>query len=86
MYMLCTLIQVWGGGGGQMSNTFFESGGKCPPMLIIRGQMTSYTIFYRGANVRGGKCPTLSSLKSCSRFQWVLYSEIGRKPSTARAP
>ena len=20
-----------------MSNTFFESGGKCPPLLIIRG-------------------------------------------------
>ena len=33
MYMLYTLI----GGGGQMSNTFFESGGKCPPLLIIRG-------------------------------------------------
>ena len=38
-------------GGGQMSNTFFESGGKCPPMLIIRGQMYSYAIFI------GGKCP-----------------------------
>ena len=25
------------GGGGQMSNTFFESGGKCPPLLFIRG-------------------------------------------------
>ena len=49
-----------GGGGGQMSNTFFESGGKCSPLLIIRGQMSSYTIFHRGANVRGGKCPTLS--------------------------
>ena len=34
MYMLYTLI---GGGGGQMSNTFFESWGKCPPLLIIRG-------------------------------------------------
>ena len=33
MYMLYTLI----GGGGQMSNTYFESGGKCPPLLIIRG-------------------------------------------------
>ena len=33
MYMLYTLIE----GGGQMSNTFFESGGKSPPLLIIRG-------------------------------------------------
>ena len=34
-------------GGGEMSNTFFESGGKCPPLLIIRGggQM------YEGVNV-----------------------------------
>ena len=31
MYMLYTLI------GGQISNTFFESGVKCPPLLIIRG-------------------------------------------------
>ena len=31
MYMLYTLI-----GGGQMSDTFFESGGKCLPLLIIR--------------------------------------------------
>ena len=45
MYMLYTLI-----GGGQLSNTFFESGGKCPPLLIIRGggQMSSYTIFHSG--------------------------------------
>ena len=34
MYMLYILIV---GGGGQISNTFFESGGKCPPLLIIRG-------------------------------------------------
>ena len=33
MYILYTLI---GGGGGEMSNTFFESGGKCPYLLIIR--------------------------------------------------
>ena len=24
-------------GWGQMSNTFFEPGGKCPPLLSIRG-------------------------------------------------
>ena len=49
MYMLYTLI----GGGGQMSNTFFESGDKCPALLIIRGEMSSYTIFHMGG---GGKC------------------------------
>ena len=54
MYMLYTLI-----GGGQMSNPSFESGGKYPSLLIIRGQMSSYTISHRGENVRGGKCPIL---------------------------
>ena len=33
MFMFYTLIAGW----GQMSNTVFESGGKCPPLLIIRG-------------------------------------------------
>ena len=33
MLMLYTLI----GGWGQMSYTGFESGGKCPPLLIISG-------------------------------------------------
>ena len=56
MSMLCTCIR------GQMSNTFFQSGGKCPPLSITWGQMSLYTIFHRGADVRGGKCPTLRSL------------------------
>ena len=49
MYILYTLI----GGGGQMSNTFFESGGKCPHLLIIRRLGPDVLIyhFHRGANV-----------------------------------
>ena len=35
MYMLYTLIG--GGGGGANVQYLFESGGKCPPLLIIRG-------------------------------------------------
>ena len=31
MSMLCTLIR------GQMSNTFFQLGGKCPPLSITWG-------------------------------------------------
>ena len=50
MYILYTLIG--GGGGGQMSNTFLESGGKCPPLLIW-AQMSSYTIFHRGQMSEG---------------------------------
>ena len=58
MTMLCTLIR------GQMSYTFFQLGGTCPPMSIAwggGGQMSSYAFFHRGAHVRGGggKCPTL---------------------------
>ena len=35
-----------------MSNTFFESGGKCPPLLSIRdADVLIYTNFI------GGKCP-----------------------------
>ena len=46
-----------------MSNTVFESGGKCPPLLIIGGggQMSSYIIFHRGQMSEGGKCPTLGA-------------------------
>ena len=57
MTMLSTLIR------GQMSYTFFQLGGTCPPMSIAwvgggwGGQMSSYAIFHRGADVRGGKCP-----------------------------
>ena len=50
-----------------MLNTIFESGGKCPPLLIIRGADVLIYHFHRGANVRGGKCPTL------------LYTELRRK-------
>ena len=57
MTMLYTLIR------GQMSYTFFQLGGTCPPMSISWGQMSSYAIFHRGAHVRGGggggECPTL---------------------------
>ena len=56
MNMLYILI---GRGGGANVQYLFESGGKCPPLIIIRGQMSTYTILQRGANVRGGKCPTL---------------------------
>ena len=46
----------WGDGGrGANVQYLFESVGKCPPLLIIRGQMSSYTIFHRGANARGGQ-------------------------------
>ena len=66
MLMLYTLI----GGWGQMSNTVFESGGKCPPLLIIKGgggQMSSYIIFHRGKCPRG-QCPTLPRL----RMTWAV--------------
>ena len=46
MYILYTLIA--GAGGGQMSNTFFESGGKCPHLLIIRGEDVLIYHFHRG--------------------------------------
>ena len=42
-------------GKRQMSNTFFESGGKCPPLLIIRGADVHINHFSQGANVRGGQ-------------------------------
>ena len=61
MFMIYTLI----GGWGQMSNTIFESGGKCRPLLIIRGQMSSYIIFHRGGG-GGGKCTTLLSCEQLS--------------------
>ena len=48
MSMLYTCIR------GQMSNTFFQSGGKCPPLSITWGQMSLYTIFHWGADIRGG--------------------------------
>ena len=55
MSMLCTCIR------GQMSNTFFQSGGgaNVHPCQSLGGQMSLYNIFHRGADVRGGKCPTL---------------------------
>ena len=37
-----------------MSNTFFESGGKCPPLLIIRGGGRCPNIPF----FIGGKCPS----------------------------
>ena len=56
MSMLCTCIR------GQMSNTFFSIGGQMSTPVNHYGggggQMSLYTIFHRGADVRGGKCPT----------------------------
>ena len=59
-----------------MSNTIFESGDKCPPLLIIRGQMSSYIIFYRGANVRGGKYPTLPSHSTCILVVKLVFTGV----------
>ena len=53
MSTLCTCIR------GQMSNTFFNRGANVHPCQSLGGQMSLYTIFHRGADVRGGKCPTL---------------------------
>ena len=41
-------------GGGQMSNTFLESGGKYPPLLIIRGWVGRCP---HVPSFIGGKCP-----------------------------
>ena len=54
MTMLCTLIR------GQMSYTFFQLGAHVLLCQLLGGQMSSYAIFHRGADVRGGKCPTLA--------------------------
>ena len=60
MTMLCTLIR------GQMSYTFFQLGAHLLLCQLLGGQMSSYAIFHRGTNVRGGgggggACPTLMS-------------------------
>ena len=55
--MLCTLIR------GQMSYTFFQLGAHVLLCQLLRGQMSSYVIFHRGAHVRGEKCPTLVQLQ-----------------------
>ena len=50
MTMLCTLIR------GQMSNTFFQLGGTCPPMSIAWGAHVLICHFSNGgggALVRG---------------------------------
>ena len=36
-----------------MSNTFFESGGKCPPLLIIWGADVLIYHFHRGQMAEG---------------------------------
>ena len=48
MTMLCTLIR------GQMSYTFFQLGGTCPPMSIAWGADVLICHFHRGPHVRGG--------------------------------
>ena len=54
MSMLCTCIR------GQMYNTFlFNRGANVHPCQSLGRQMSLHTIFHRGADVRGGKCPTL---------------------------
>ena len=37
-------------------------GGICPPWWTFGGQMYFHDKFYRGANIRGGLCPTLVQL------------------------
>ena len=72
MSMLCTCIR------GQMSNTFFQSGGggaNVHPCQSLGGQMSLYTIFHRGADVRGGECPSDLS----SRFIIVVRNFGYRK-------
>ena len=48
MSMLCTLIR------GQMYNTFFQLGGKCPPLSITRGaDVLIYHFSYGGQMSEG---------------------------------
>ena len=60
MSMLCTFIR------GQMSNTFFNRVANVHPCQSLGGQMSLYTIFHRGADVRGGKCPLQHSPPTAS--------------------
>ena len=48
MSMLCTLIR------GQMSNTFFQLGGKCPPLSITWGDRCPHIPFFIGGQMSEG--------------------------------
>ena len=48
MTMLCTLIR------GQMSYTFFQLGGNCPPMSIAWGGRCPHMPFFIGGHMSGG--------------------------------
>ena len=48
MTMLCTLIR------GQMSYTFFQLGGTCPPMSIAWGGRCPHMPFFIGGTCPGG--------------------------------
>ena len=48
MTMLCTLIR------GQMSYTFFQFGGTCPPMSIAWGRCP-HMPFFIGGHMSGGE-------------------------------
>ena len=43
--------------GANVHHYTFVDGTNVLPCQSLRGQMSLYTIFHRGADVRGGKCP-----------------------------
>ena len=49
MTMLCTLIR------GQMSYTFLQLGGICPPMSIVWGGRCPHMPFFIGGHMSGGE-------------------------------
>ena len=71
-----------------MSNTSFESMGKCPPLSIIRGQMTSCTIFHRGQMSEGANvlhsCRTMATLHNRNTALLVLLAQL--RPSIVKNP
>ena len=60
MYMLYCYCGV-----ASVKCLFLNLGVNVLPYLLLGVQMSSYTIFRRGANVRGGKCPTLKNMARC---------------------
>ena len=57
MTMLCTLIR------GQMSYTFFQLGGTCPPMAVAWGADVLICHFSVGGHMSGGGGNFLHSLR-----------------------
>ena len=43
--------------GANVHHYTFVEGANVLPCQSLGGQMSSYTIFHRGVDVRGGKCP-----------------------------